>query len=315
MILALCADKGSPGVTVTAMALAAVWPGERVLLEADPSGGDLALRLRSPADGELAVSPAVTSLAADAREGIAGGALTRYAQPTALGFPVLVGPPSAEGMEPVARLWPLVASAAHTWPGTVIADLGRLQLRNSASPLAAAATTVLLLTRAAAREDLYHVRERASELAGRLGQGPHGRSPLAVVVLCLSAEAGHAVAQVRQVLASEATTSTVPVAGAIAVDRRAVEALRGMPSRRLQGSDLLRSARVVAETVIGWFPELVDHDRAEVTGAHHAHLPDHTGLPDHAGTGVLGGPPERNPYLDTGNGHLPRPRTPGWGQR
>lgn len=39
MIVTVCADKGSPGVSTTAAALGMVWPGERVVLEADPSGG------------------------------------------------------------------------------------------------------------------------------------------------------------------------------------------------------------------------------------------------------------------------------------
>lgn len=296
MILTICADKGSPGVTTTATALAAVWPDPRVLLEADPSGGDLALRLRSPQDGELAVSPTVTSLAADAREGIAAGALARYAQRTALGFPVLVGPSTAEGMEPMARLWPLVAEAAASWPGTVIADLGRLQLHHAASPLAAAATTVVLVTRAATREDLYHVRERASELAARLGQGPHGRSPLAVVVGCPSAQARAATAQIRHALASRAATSTIPVAGAIAVDRRAVEALRGMPNRRLFGSDLLRSAATVAQTLLGWFPELLDETDTAQVSPRPWDVRDHSGADPIAGS-PLAGAADRNPYL------------------
>lgn len=295
MILAVCADKGSPGVTTTATALAAVWPDARVLLEADPSGGDLALRLRSQQDGELAVSPTVSSLAADAREGIPAGALARYAQPTALGFPVLVGPPTAEAMEPMARLWPRVADAASSWPGTVLTDLGRLQLRHAASPLAAAATAVALVTRARAREDLYHLRERANELAVQLGQGLHRRSPLVVVVLCPSAQAGSATDQVRQALASQAATSTIPVAGAIAMDRRAVEALRAMPSRRLYGSDLLRSARAVADTLITWFPELLGRaDTADLSP-----LSDPSG-----GGGPIGGGRNRNPYLPPVTQHV-----------
>lgn len=308
MIVAVCADKGSPGVTTTATALAAVWPGERVLLEADPSGGDLALRLRSPEDGELAVSPTVTSLAADAREGVAAGALARYAQPTGLGFAVLIGPPTAEGMEPVARLWPRVADAAQTWPGTVIADVGRLQLRHAASPLAAAATAVVLVTRAAAREDLYHVRERASELAGRLGQGPHGRSPLAVVVVCTSASAGSAIAQVQQVLASQAATSTIPVAGAIAMDRRAVDALRGMPGRRLASSDLLRSARAVTETLIGWFPELVG--RADAVDV--SLLSDVQG---DSSASPIGDGVDRDSYLLPDDRHVREPGPSPWSRR
>jgi hypothetical protein len=258
VILAVCADKGAPGVSTAATALSVVWPGERVLLEADPSGGDLALRLRSPQGGELAADRSVTSLAADAREEVAAGALARYAQPTSLGFPVLVAPLSAEAFEPMARLWPQVAAAAQAWPGAVIADLGRLQLRHASSPLAAAGTAVLLVTRAQTREDLYHARERAHELALRLGQGQHGRSPLSVAVICPARDARGAVSQVQQALASQADTSTIPVIGSLAEDRRGVEGLRaGEVSKRLLGSDLLKSARTLTERLTGWFPELV----------------------------------------------------------
>ncbi len=40
-LTALAADKGSPGVTTAAVALAAVWPRRVLLAEADPVGGAL----------------------------------------------------------------------------------------------------------------------------------------------------------------------------------------------------------------------------------------------------------------------------------
>lgn len=258
MILGVCSDKRSPGVTTAAVALSVMWPSERVLLEADPSGGDLALRLHDERGERLGSDRGVTSLAADARDVLPGGAVVRYARPTSLGFPVLLAPLSAEGFEPMARLWPQIAAAAHAWQGTVIADLGRLQLRHASSPVAAAATGVLLLTRADTGEDLFHVRQRAHELAARLGQGPHGRSPLAVAVVCPVRGAGDRVGQVQQALASQATTSTIPVAGLLADDRRAVVELRaGVLTKRLLGSDLLKSATELAGTLTAWFPELV----------------------------------------------------------
>lgn len=258
MILSICADKRSPGVTTTAVALSVMWPGERVLLEADPSGGDLSLRLRTPQGEHVPPDRSVTSLAADAREGLPAGALARYALHTSLAFPVLLAPMSAEGFEPMARLWPQVAAAAHAWPGTVIADLGRLQLRHASSPVAAASTTVLLLTRADTSEELFHVRQRAHELAARLGQGPHGRSPLVVAVLAPPRQARAQAGEVQQALAAQATTSTIPVIGCVAHDERAVEALRvGELTKRLLGSALLKSARELAETLTRWFPELI----------------------------------------------------------
>ena len=51
MIVTLCSDKGSPGVTTLAVALGLVWPVQRLVLEADPAGGDLAFRMRQPGGG------------------------------------------------------------------------------------------------------------------------------------------------------------------------------------------------------------------------------------------------------------------------
>ena len=39
--LALVSAKGAPGVTTSALLLAAVWPSPSVLVEADWAGGDL----------------------------------------------------------------------------------------------------------------------------------------------------------------------------------------------------------------------------------------------------------------------------------
>ena len=41
-LIALASVKGSPGVTTTCLVLAAAWPGQRrLIIEADPAGGDL----------------------------------------------------------------------------------------------------------------------------------------------------------------------------------------------------------------------------------------------------------------------------------
>lgn len=42
MLIGLCSAKGSPGVTVSALALTLTWPRPVVLAECDPAGGDLA---------------------------------------------------------------------------------------------------------------------------------------------------------------------------------------------------------------------------------------------------------------------------------
>ena len=104
----------------------------------------------------------------------------------------------------IARQWPAIAG--DEWPGTVIADLGRLQEDSSAGPVPR--STIVLLIARATPEGLYHLRERASVLAARLGQGIHGRSPLTVALICPAREHSARLRDVKVQLAAEATTST-----------------------------------------------------------------------------------------------------------
>ena len=50
MLITIGTAKGS-GATSTALLLASVWPRPAVLLEADPTGGDLAYRCRAAVGG------------------------------------------------------------------------------------------------------------------------------------------------------------------------------------------------------------------------------------------------------------------------
>ena len=255
MIVAVCADKGSPGVTTLATALGIVWPGERMLLEADTSGGDLAFRAKQPSNGQLlAADPGLLTLAADARTGLPAGDLVRYCQQTAWGLPVVPGPAGAQAYQPMRALWPAVAEAAAAWPGTVIADLGRFQPGNPASALARAATAVLVVTRVSV-EDLYHLRERVNELSHTLGDPLLQRNPVAVVVAAPRKEAAAAVRQVSHML--QAGGSPIPVAGYVASDATSAAALRaGEMPRRPARSELLSSAQELAARLTGWWPGL-----------------------------------------------------------
>jgi len=270
MILTVCADKGSPGVSTVATVLSMLWPGERVLLEADPSGGDAALRLRTPRGGLLARQLTIRGLSVDARGGRLPASMLAYAQPTSIGVPVIpAADMRSEDLALITRQWPAVAAAAASWPGTVIADLGRLQHDSAAGAVAAASTIVLLICRGTP-EGLYHLRERAAALVSRLGQGPHGRSPLMVAVICPARQHPARLGELQAVLAADAGTCAVPVAGWIAQDPRGVQALReGELGKRLTGSELMRSARSVTETLLSCWPQA------------------HPGAPDHAsGTGL-----------------------------
>ena len=246
MIVAVCSDKGSPGVTTLATVLALAWPGERILLEADPSGGDLQLRLHAPGTQYLAREPSILNLATAVRSGARGDGLGGYTQDTSLGIAVIPGPPVAEAWTPMLQLWAPVAARVREWPGTVIADLGRLQAGHPGVPVARAADVVLLLT-TATMEGLFHARERARELEQVLGD-PAPRSRVAVVVRSGGKRRG-SLNDVTQVL-----RNLVPVVGGFAEDRSGVETLlAGSDTAALRRSPLLRSGtELVARIQRAW---------------------------------------------------------------
>ena len=254
MIVGVCSDKGSPGVTTLAAVLGLVWPGEHCVAECDPSGGALTFRMRHAlSGGMLEPEPTLASMAAGARAG--RDEVMRFAQPTSLGVGVIPGPLTAQRWVPVRALWPQIAAGMQRWSGTVLADLGRLQPGNAALPVAQAATAVLLIGRADV-EGLHGLRERAASLAHVLGNPDRDRPPVAVVVTGPPGSRREAVKSVTQMLASAG--SPVPVAGFFPHDPAGVERFwAGEVTKKLAKSEIVQSATALAETVIGWWPEIV----------------------------------------------------------
>jgi hypothetical protein len=259
VIVSVCADKGSPGVTTLATVLGLVWPGPRVVVEADTAGSDLSFRLRPAATngvlgGRLAPDPSVAVLATAARLGLTDAGPLPYAQDTTLGVPVVPGVLSAERFRALRSHWPQLAKELAAWPGTAILDLGRLTPDHPAIPVAWASTVLLLLT-PATLEGLYHVRDRVAELSGTLGDPNRPRPNLGVVVTGDVRDRRSGVEQVRQVLAS--IGSPAPVVGFMARDLAGAKGLwAGELTRPFAGSELVRSVRATAEAVLAGWPEL-----------------------------------------------------------
>jgi len=269
MIISVCSDKGSPGVSTLATALGLVWPGERVLLDADAAGGDLPFRLWSAGPGapreRLSSSPSIASLATAARLGLTAAGPMPFAQDTSLGVPTVPGALSTERFRPLRGMWPRVAAELAAWPGAVIADLGRLQPGNDALPVAQQSTAVLLVTRVDL-ESLAHLRDRAAELAGSVGDPNQDRSPVGVVVTGPPKARRFSLEQARQVLAS--IGSPVPVVGFLPYDPVGAQGLwAGVMTRRFAGSDLVRSTRAIAESVLASWPALVPATPAGAGGS------------------------------------------------
>jgi MinD-like ATPase involved in chromosome partitioning or flagellar assembly len=144
-VVCLTSAHGSPGVTTTALAMAATWPSHRrcLLVEADPFGGVIAARYG------LGDTPGLSSLAADSRRGLDDDAVWRHTQHVPGGVPVLVGPATPDEAHAVLRD---LAGALTTWSRKqteidVIIDCGRIPPGLPTDGIIGEANVVLVLTR------------------------------------------------------------------------------------------------------------------------------------------------------------------------
>ncbi len=250
-LIAVCADKGSPGVTTAALALAATWPRPIALAELDPSGGDLALRLTDPVGRYvLAARPSVLTWAA-ARLGSTAETVWGHCQ-TVAGLPVLRGMAGAEQAVGLAPLWPELAGQLQAVAGgDVLADLGRLLPDGPVLPVAAAADLVVVVA-AGTVDGLVHARDR---VRGLLETVHIGLSGVAVLVVASDRDGLQVCQAMRAVLARDRLPAHV--AGFLAVDRAGVAALQGGDrSVRWSRSLLARTARQVAAVLAGQLPAL-----------------------------------------------------------
>lgn len=149
---------GAPGVTTTALALAAAWPPEAdgwvrpVVVEADGSGGDLMIRFGLPS------APSLLDVAAAAGQPHPGS-LLGAASELPFGVRVVVAVP---GRGPCTEAVRLLATAAgrrvllgeESDRGTVLLDVGRLG--EDVVPLLDAADEAVIVARGGA-EPLTHV--------------------------------------------------------------------------------------------------------------------------------------------------------------
>ncbi|MFB7496954.1 hypothetical protein ACFC09_20110 [Streptomyces sp. NPDC056161] len=252
-LIAIAADKGSPGVTTAAVALAAVWPRRALLAEADPAGGDLVYRSAAAHGGPLNPNTGMLSIAATARRGLVPDQLWDHVQPLSGGLEVLVGLGIAEQAAGLAGLWPTLGHAfasladSPNAPADVIADCGRISGDTPAVELFPHAALVLLVSRTEP-ESLARVRDRAAALSVKLHGGPRGAATLAtpligVVLVADPSSSAKLAGQVNDMLVHAQTGARV--VGTLADDPSGAEQLAGRKRGRLEKSLLIRSARKV----------------------------------------------------------------------
>ena len=125
-VLAVCSVKHSPGATTLALALTSAWSNAEasddvpvVLVEADPTGGDLGARLG------LSLDPGLVALAASARHAGSGLDVLANAQPLPCGGVAVLGPVNPQQAEAaLSTIGPRLCESLRGLGGGVI-DCGR----------------------------------------------------------------------------------------------------------------------------------------------------------------------------------------------
>jgi hypothetical protein len=233
-LIVLAADKGAPGVTTAATALATVWPRPVLLAECDPAGGDLAYRLPAAGGGVLNPGRGLLTLGATARRGLEAAQIHQHTQKIVGGLDVLVGLMHGEQAAGLTWLWGPLGRSLATIPGAdVIADCGRLGAHPQLSDLMAEAEQVLLLTRATL-DHVAHLRERLQITKA------HG-----VVVIADPRSYRASVEDVRRIVGP-----AVQYVHGLAYDPKGAELLRGQWGGRLDRSLLIRTARDLAQRLV-----------------------------------------------------------------
>jgi MinD-like ATPase involved in chromosome partitioning or flagellar assembly len=253
-LIAIASDKGAPGVTTAALALAAVWPRPVLLAECDPAGGDLVYRFPAAGGGHLDPRRGVLSLAVIARRGMAPHQVWEHAQKLHGGLDVLAGVTNAEQGAGLSLLWGPIGKVLASLPqADVIADCGRLGADGPLYDLLAEATTVVLVSRVHVA-DVIRLRDRATAFAaaaqsrGRRGFG------VGVVVVTDHKKLRASLGEVQQVL----TQANAPAAvlGGIAHDTKGADLLSGEWGGSLDRTLLIKTARQVAQQLVHALPPI-----------------------------------------------------------
>jgi hypothetical protein len=253
-LIAIAADKGSPGVTTAAMALATAWPRPVLLAECDPAGGDLAYRMPAEGGGRLDTQRGLLSLAIAARRGLSPQQVWEHAQQLPGGLPVLTGVSTAEQGAGLDRLWrPVGVALSRVRDADVIADCGRIGVDGPLYDLLAEASFVVLVMRASLGE-VVRLRERAAAVAAcgqRRGQpGP----TVGVIAIAGQRDFSGTVAELSRALNQGQGRGAVRLLGGLAYEPKSAAALSGERGGSLSKSLLIRSARDIAARVIEQLP-------------------------------------------------------------
>ena len=253
-LIAIASDKGAPGVTTAALALAAVWPRPVLLAECDPAGGDLVYRFPAVGGGHLDPRRGVLSLAVVARRGMQPQQVWEHVQKLHGGLDVLAGVTNAEQGAGLSLLWGPIGKALASMPqADVIADCGRLGADGPLYDLLAEATTVVLVSKVHVA-DVIRLRDRATAFAVAAQSRGRRNFGVGVVIVADHKKFRASLGEVQHVLGQANAPATV--LGGIAHDTKGADLLSGEWGGNLDRTMLIKTAREVARQLVQGLPPI-----------------------------------------------------------
>jgi MinD-like ATPase involved in chromosome partitioning or flagellar assembly len=309
-LIAIASDKGAPGVTTAALALAAVWPRPVLLAECDPAGGDLVYRFPAVGGGHLDPRRGVLSLAVVARRGMQPQQVWEHVQKLHGGLDVLAGVTNAEQGAGLSLLWGPIGKALASMPqADVIADCGRLGADGPLYDLLAEATTVVLVSKVHVA-DVIRLRDRATAFAAAAQSRGRRNFGVGVVVVADHKKFRASLGEVQHVLGQANAPATV--LGGIAHDTKGADLLNGEWGGNLDRTMLIKTAREVARQLVQGLPPIGNPaEPGPAVPAHAQPQPEHS-QPAFPQPAARGAHPAAGPQPATG----PQPPAtgphPGW---
>lgn len=247
-VLSVLSAKGSPGATTTALLTAALWPRPVLLVDADPAGGDVAVRLPAEAGGPLDADRGLLPLLSAARRGLTPAQVVAEAQQAAGGTAVVAGLAGPEQSAAAAANWPALATAVAEVTAVsgldVVVDAGRTAPDAVHLPLLRACDVVVLVLRAEVGSVL-HARERVRGLATALRRADGLLPRFGVVVV-----GGRGPRDVTQAVeAVRSAGAFVEGFGALPLDAAGARVFDGGRTLRPERTALVRAGSVLVTTL------------------------------------------------------------------
>lgn len=244
-LYSVASAKGSPGVSLTAMALACTWPTEPVVADIDPVGGDFALRCRTDEGEPVYHERGLLSLAAAVRRGAAEADLADHVHDIGGGISLLAGLSSPTQVSGLGASWGQLPAVFRASDRDVVADCGRIVPGSAVMPVLAASDAVLFVVRPTV-EGTAHLRDRLLWLQEQLDHASSVRVPVGVAVVA-SHKDRQSAPDLQRLLDSAGVRAEV--LGVLAEDAKAAAVLRGHGAGRISSSLLVRSAAALADNL------------------------------------------------------------------